>query len=169
MNPFLDSSTLVTELTYFKSAGVRQIEFARIVKASLQLGKSAKSPQTSTPVPGWEICGDSEHFRPPRKMRAAKIASTPTGKNRKKGAEPWRIRTSHLGSEGTGLQATWVQGVTAGYLEEGGPSLSSEQQTWQIPANGSACQLNLTRGKPKHTHLPRQVSQLAAIQTDHPD
>ena len=121
LNPFLDSSTLVTEeLTYFKSAGVREIEFARIVKASLQLGKSAKSPQTSTPVPGWEICGDSEHFRPPRKMRAAKIASTPTGTNRKKGAEPWRIRTSHLGSEGTGLQATWVQGVTAGYLEEGG-------------------------------------------------
>ena len=99
---------MTEEVTYFKSAGLREIEFARIVKASLQLGKSAKSPQTSTPVPGWEICGDSEHFRPPRKMRAAKIASTPTGKNRKRwnlgGFEPAtlgieRVRYGDLGTK----------------------------------------------------------------------
>jgi hypothetical protein len=68
----------VPNISYFKSAGVREIQFPGIVKASLQLGKSAKSPQISTPVPGWKICGDSEHFHPPRKLRATKNASFET-------------------------------------------------------------------------------------------
>jgi hypothetical protein len=72
------------EVTYFKSAGLREIQFPGIVKASLQLGKTAQSPQTSNPAPGWRICGDLAHFAPTRKRRAAKIASTPTGKNRKR-------------------------------------------------------------------------------------
>jgi hypothetical protein len=66
------------EVTYFKSAGLREIEFPGIVKASLQLGKTAKSPQTSNPAPGWRICGDLAHFAPTRKRRAAKIASFKT-------------------------------------------------------------------------------------------
>jgi hypothetical protein len=37
----------VPNISYFKSAGVREIQFPGIVKASLQLGKSAKSPQIS--------------------------------------------------------------------------------------------------------------------------
>jgi hypothetical protein len=76
---------LVTEeVTYFKRAGLREIQFPGIVKASLQLGKAAQSPQTSNPAPGWRICGDLAHFAPTRKRRAARIASTPTGKNRKR-------------------------------------------------------------------------------------
>jgi len=105
LNPFLRLEHLCDlEFTYFKSAGLREIEFARIVKASLQLGKPAKSPQTSNPAPGWRICGDLAHFAPTRKRRAAKIASTPTGKNRKKvknlgGFEPatWESRGTVMG------------------------------------------------------------------------
>jgi hypothetical protein len=55
--------------------GLLEIQFARIVKAPLQLGKRAKSPQTSNPAPGWKTCGDLAQFRPTRKRRATKIAS----------------------------------------------------------------------------------------------
>jgi hypothetical protein len=75
---------LVPDVSYFKSTGLREIEFPGIVKASLQLGNSAKLPQTSRPAPAWEICGDSEHFRPGRKMRATKIASFKTTQDKQK-------------------------------------------------------------------------------------
>jgi hypothetical protein len=79
LNPFLRLEHLCDrEFTYFKSAGLREIEFPGIVKASLQLGKTAKSPQTSNPAPGWRICGDLAHFAPTRKRRATKIASFKT-------------------------------------------------------------------------------------------
>jgi hypothetical protein len=88
------------EVTYFKSAGLREIEFPGIVKASLQLGKTAKSPQTSNPAPGWRICGDLAHFAQPGKGEPQKLHHSrqhPTvprqAKNRKKvrslgGSEP---------------------------------------------------------------------------------
>ncbi len=89
--PFTRVEHSVPNISYFKSAGVREIQFPGIVTASLQLGKSAKSPQISTPVPGWKICGDSEHFHPSRKLRATKMHHSrqhPTvprqAKNRKK-------------------------------------------------------------------------------------
>jgi hypothetical protein len=75
---------LTEEVTYFKITGLREIEFPGIVKASLQLRNSAKLPQTSGPAPAWEICGDSEHFRRGRKMRATKIASFDTTQTSKK-------------------------------------------------------------------------------------
>ena len=90
-DPFTRVEHSVPNISYFKSAGVREIQFPGIVKASLQLGKRAKSPQISTPVPGWKICGDSEHFHPPRKLRATKkciiqdnTRLSPEAKNRKK-------------------------------------------------------------------------------------
>ena len=54
-NPFSGSSTLVPDVSYFKSTGLREIEFPGIVKASLQLGNSAKLPQTSRPAPAWDF------------------------------------------------------------------------------------------------------------------
>jgi hypothetical protein len=53
--PFSGSSTLVPDVSYFKSTGLREIEFPGIVKASLQLGNSVKLPQTSRPAPAWEF------------------------------------------------------------------------------------------------------------------
>ena len=82
--PFSGSSTLVPDVSYFKSTGLREIEFPGKVKASLQLGNGAKLPQTSRAAPAWEICGDSEHFRPGRKMRATKIASFKTTQDKQK-------------------------------------------------------------------------------------
>ena len=60
------------------------------------------------------------------------------------------------------LGTTWTGNSTRD------PVVFFEQQTWQIPANGSACQQNLTRAQPKLTHSLNRTAQLAAIQTDHP-
>ena len=61
------------------------------------------------------------------------------------------------------LGTTWTGNSTRD------PVVFFEQQTWQIPANGSACQQNLTSVKPKPAHSLNLTTQLAAIQTDHPD
>ena len=100
-------STLVTEeVTYFKSSGLREIEFPGIVKASLQLGKSAESPQTSPRHRG----GKSVALQPPpahpgkvepQKLHHSRQHTTPTDRQKqKKSEQPWRIRTSHLGNRG---------------------------------------------------------------------
>ena len=97
---------MTEEVTYFKSAGLREIEFARIVKASLQLGKTAKSPQTSNPAPGWRVCGDLAHFAPNPEKESRKNCINTDRQKQKKVKKPWRIRTSHLGIEryGNGLR-----------------------------------------------------------------
>ena len=106
---------MTEEVTYFKSAGLREIEFARIVKASLQSGETAKSPQTSNPAPGWRICGDLAHFAPTRKRRATKIASFKTTHDDRKTEKSEHLGRSEPATSGIECNLAQASRLTRGH------------------------------------------------------